>query len=367
MDLKNSTAKELEKMNIEDLDDISIKDISDELETYLFPDGQTKRLYDSFITAHEENKTFPDIELADYDCLRLFTHFMAYQSLNKTEGLEDEDFIKLEMMSFLQRLKILKDNTTTKMWKISDRVKALLSLTKEIPIKEELKLPFNDFFIDNEFTFEFEGKKYKLFGALIEIFKKEEVESQNSRAELFEEIREIKSSHDCCYFCASVVREGDNMLILMDKVLDLYTGKWVDKESSLDKSQKLLQEHKNKKAIHYLEKEIRKIILNLLLFLNEPRITIHIVESNNIRRQKKGLIAVPSLIRTKIEYSFEQQIEKIYINYQSHSKFGYSFWVRGHWRLLTSPHWTHKKGQKIWILPHLRGEGIIANQIFEVE
>jgi len=42
-------------------------------------------------------------------------------------------------------------------------------------------------------------------------------------------------------------------------------------------------------------------------------------------------------------------------------------WVRGHYRHLRSPCFTHKQGQKIWIPPHLRGDGLFIPKTYTIE
>lgn len=83
-------------------------------------------------------------------------------------------------------------------------------------------------------------------------------------------------------------------------------------------------------------------------------------------RKKKGLIAIPFEIRTKIHMDLKNYIEKVYFTGESHSKVGFAFWCMGHWRTFHSDYYINKKGQKVWIPAHIKGEGLMPPQIFEV-
>jgi hypothetical protein len=115
-----------------------------------------------------------------------------------------------------------------------------------------------------------------------------------------------------------------------------------------------------------LEKSVTNFVTNLLLFFNEPRVVTYIFNRPQKNREKKGLIPIPSEIRTKIHIDLKDYIEKIYFTGESHSKLGFAFWVMGHNRILKSDYYINKKGEKIWIPAHIRGEGLMPPQVFEV-
>jgi len=120
--------------------------------------------------------------------------------------------------------------------------------------------------------------------------------------------------------------------------------------------------------IDNLSKTIHKFVSNFLDFLNNPEIQIieHVPsEERNQKRIGKGKIPIPTRANIRITGKL-----KVYLdNFQKQSEqYGYShrFWVRGHFRNLRSEKWTHKQGQKIWILPYIKGQGILINKTYQV-
>jgi hypothetical protein len=44
----------------------------------------------------------------------------------------------------------------------------------------------------------------------------------------------------------------------------------------------------------------------------------------------------------------------------------HAFWVRGFWKRLVSEHWVNKRGQIVWVHPHVRGTGVAAAKEYHV-
>jgi len=49
-----------------------------------------------------------------------------------------------------------------------------------------------------------------------------------------------------------------------------------------------------------------------------------------------------------------------------HKELDISFWVRGHWRRLQAPCWTHKQGQLTWVHPYIKGEGVLHKHDYKL-
>lgn len=121
-----------------------------------------------------------------------------------------------------------------------------------------------------------------------------------------------------------------------------------------------------KTTINPLDKTIEKFVTNLILFFNEPRVTIRILENNNEKRIQRGKIPIPSQIQTILHYDLKNYIERIYVSGDSRGTIDFAYWVRGHKRKLVSPRYTKKQGQVIWIKPHLVGDGLQPPQIHNI-
>lgn len=114
-------------------------------------------------------------------------------------------------------------------------------------------------------------------------------------------------------------------------------------------------------------KEVENLLYGFLNFLNNPEVSyiVHKQKSNIEKRVQKGK-SIP-LINTSIKVSGKL---KIYLdNYEkdlNNFSFSHRFWVRGHFRHLTSDQWKNKKGQTTWIVPYIKGKGILVNKTYEV-
>ena len=112
----------------------------------------------------------------------------------------------------------------------------------------------------------------------------------------------------------------------------------------------------------------RIFMCNFIDFMNNPEIEIIKIDRNeeqNLKRIKRGKLPIPSYNFVKVTGKL-----KIYINsLQSGNKFSYShkFWVRGHFRTLKNEsRYKNNTGQKLWITPYIKGEGLLINKIYDV-
>ncbi|RPI76020.1 MAG: hypothetical protein EHM47_00855 [Ignavibacteriales bacterium] len=316
-----------------------------------------------------DNESILNTELIEYDCLRLFKYFTQVNSSKDIDTSKARDKLRVTEIGDRELATHQKETLKNcKIFSLSKPIKHLLQLTKPCEIKEEIKLPFNSMFIDTDI---FDDKNnLRIFGILIEFFDRKIFQDLNNKIKSDLNLKE-QMKYDLAFSIETLTEvpiiavstlfyaEEKGMFHIVDFNFDLSSGKIIKKKLKIiginrDKYQTII------------EKVVSVLITNLLLFLNEPRVIIYIKESNNERRAKKGLIPIPSQLKTKIEVGLENYIEKIYFNGLSHSKLGFSFWVRGHWRRFLSPRFVNKRGQKTWILPHISGEGLMPPQVFEV-
>lgn len=116
------------------------------------------------------------------------------------------------------------------------------------------------------------------------------------------------------------------------------------------------------------DEKILSLTYNFINFLNNPEVSFieHSINPiRNFKRANKGKLPLPNKVIIKINGKLKIYLE----NYERESKnnpFSFRFWVRGHFRHLNSEQWKNKKGETIWIVPYIKGKGILVNKTYEV-
>ena len=321
------------------------------------------------IFSNLKHEDIMDFQAEELDVYRLFSCFSnLYSNINR-DSEEMESNQSLDIATHFKEEKLLEK---TKLWRLENSVKYFLKdRLKSIKIKEELILPFNDYFIDNIIDI---NENVRIFGMYIMEIPKLDYISMIKKSEVTEEIINIAKKMQIAYDR----NVGD------DKCCAIYClryGKgfgfnFVKKGYNLTKGCELEYTYSSEQAVKEssmpLMKQERKLVIdfitNLFLFLNEPRTVIHIDDKkNNERRERKGLIPIPSKLRTILDINLKNYIEKVYFDGQSNSKLGYSFWVRKHKRRLLSERYKEKQGEVIVIPSHIRGEGLMPPQEFIIK
>jgi len=310
-------------------------------------DERTEKLLDLVSTngALDSNKLF-DFNLQEFDTYRLFLY-----SLSQVEN----QMAKQERMPYLNKFK----NNVFKTFTIKPDILHLLLLTVSCKSARNLKLPFNNIFIDASFILE---DNLKIMGMTFELLTKGE-QKQLREAISLRKFNSLNKSNYSSEFYHTLGKK--DLLTAYVHYLDINRKKMAFTNFFIDLEKGEIAEYNQAESQKY-QRRIKDFIINLLLFFNEPRVTMYIIDKKKPARRKTGTIPIPSQLRTKLHYELKNYIEKIYITGQSHSKLGYSYWVRGHWRRFISPKFKNKQGQKTWILPHIRGEGLMPPQVFEV-
>ncbi|MCF7798899.1 hypothetical protein K9M74_03275 [Candidatus Woesearchaeota archaeon] len=113
-----------------------------------------------------------------------------------------------------------------------------------------------------------------------------------------------------------------------------------------------------------IRKQLRILLKNFLNFLNDPSVSyteIKPTEEQNIKRVKKGKAPLPIRAVIKISDTLKKYINSIdpTLNDVAYS---HRFWVRGHFRTLKAERYGVNAGKKIWILPHIKGKGILVEK-----
>ncbi len=123
----------------------------------------------------------------------------------------------------------------------------------------------------------------------------------------------------------------------------------------------------------HLANYIRLIICNIVDMVegNDEDlevVTIHTTKEQNIKRIKRGQVAFPTKIFIKPKKEFKQYVKDFNQADEENkkSKLSYKFLIRGHWRHFRAERFVHKRGEKTWIKPFYKGQGIVVSKEYKV-
>lgn len=121
------------------------------------------------------------------------------------------------------------------------------------------------------------------------------------------------------------------------------------------------QKYSNKKTLLNIDElnQLKAFTANFLDFLNDPEVKLIENKTPNRKtniRKRKGKPTPPTM-KIKINGTLLKYINQIKTG--RHFNYSHRFWVRGHWRHLKSKVFVNRQGQKIWIRPHIKGDGIL--------
>lgn len=116
----------------------------------------------------------------------------------------------------------------------------------------------------------------------------------------------------------------------------------------------------SEKDIHNI---VRKYIVNLHNFMTHPEVEIVNKEYyNNQKREKRGLPKIPIKTNLIIRGTLKKYINNTLKENEQKWQLGYKIWVRGYWMNFSNLRYIHKRGQKKWVLPYIRGKGELINK-----
>ena len=259
-----------------------------------------------------------------------------YEHFKNEINIDRESYKKFSAQRTYLSKKTFEYINQAKIFMVNNDVSNLLSLTNnEITNR---KLPFDYFFINSSFNLD---DNNKIEGILI-----------------FKKVVNNKTLGGALG-CARVSHKGTPSAFVY---FDLFSKKLEhsDLDNPLCSQDGAIGKFKDKK--------VQVFIMNFLDFLNNPEVEIIEVdrtkELNTIRIG--NLPTSPQQIFVRVNGKL-----KIYLNeLQSggHFHYSHSFWVRGHFRTLRSERrYKDKVGIKMWILPYIKGKGILINKIYEVK
>lgn len=114
---------------------------------------------------------------------------------------------------------------------------------------------------------------------------------------------------------------------------------------------------------------LKKFIINTLLFFNDPEVDFVSIKrsaKNRARRIAKGKMPLPDSRKVRLIGRLKKYVDGISHNLTGKT-YNYRFWVRGHYRKLTSEKYTAKRGMTIRIEPYKKGEGVMLKRTYELD
>lgn len=268
-------------------------------------------------------------------------HFIKFSNKIK-ENMVEEVFLQgkwIKEENPPYNLKELAERS--RIFEITDEIKKLLILT-EPPIQNKpkyIRSPYPNIFLDVEFT--------------------------------KEELKEIGLEVDddmigLLLFQTPLVEEGK----IVGTSMEAYTlcGKYHQNFTLADYT----IDGRKVKIVHFDKKDIKKrdfinkFALNFLNFINNPEIkwVEHRRNQKSIeRRIRRGIPIISSTVSITLTGKLKKYIDEL----SSGKKFQYDyrFWVRGHFRDLQ--HSRYKEKKRIWILPFVKGEGILIEKTYKIK
>jgi hypothetical protein len=123
-----------------------------------------------------------------------------------------------------------------------------------------------------------------------------------------------------------------------------------------------------------VDEYIQKLYWNFLDILNDPDVRIIEVkksEASKKRRERDHAVVAPStlhrIVLTGELKKYVQEMHDKKIKMQHERSWSHKWWVRGHFRTFRSERYVAARGKRIWILPHIKGEGVLIRKQYKVE
>lgn len=138
-------------------------------------------------------------------------------------------------------------------------------------------------------------------------------------------------------------------------------------------------------------KKLQEYLMNFVDFINNEDIKLMFKEktkNNEQRRIKKGKIPLPSFNKIYVVGYLKRDLDKLQSD-ELKTRFTHRFWVRGHFRRFIDKtkynklYEQYKKGElkvfegkkynldegflRVWIYPHIKGEGILINKNYKLK
>jgi len=276
-------------------------------------------------------------------------------------------------------------------FKVNNEIAFLLNVTDNY--EKKIRMPFEHIFIDVNLKYEYEDYSIIIYGLHIYqpfnsnsdkigfpptlnyegyefsfdggVIVSKDMLNKTFKSELgidleSESYKQIEKRNECAAVIEAII------LIHYNKEnLDIPVGcitsypSWVEKVVNKDE---LLYGNFNRQ----IGDDLTSWISNFNDFLNDPEVEYVQVKSkpikyNSNKPRKKDKIKMKIVLKNKL---------KRYIQ-DLHNKRAFSinhkFWVRGHWRKYRHPRYKNMLGKKQWILPYVKGKGLLIEKAYELK
>jgi len=157
--------------------------------------------------------------------------------------------------------------------------------------------------------------------------------------------------------------EPNNLVIFAigldpEQMVEYYTNIILDESIELRLNVTDLDD-KEAKLVKRMSQFVRTIVANIIDMVegNDNELTITTIATTreqNLKRVHRKQIQMP----TKVFIRATGDLKRYISNNHSGWKLTHKFEVRGHWRRFLSAKFTNKQGEKTWIKPYMKGDGI---------
>lgn len=124
--------------------------------------------------------------------------------------------------------------------------------------------------------------------------------------------------------------------------------------------------------IRRLNNYVRLMICNIIDMVEGndedlETVTIKTSHEQNLKRIRRKQLPMPTKVFIRAKGEFKRYVSTFnkYKN-DNENRSGHKFLVRGHVRHFRSEKFVHKQGQKIWIKPFYKGEGILISKDYKI-
>ena len=96
--------------------------------------------------------------------------------------------------------------------------------------------------------------------------------------------------------------------------------------------------------------------------------TIHTTQEQNLKRIKRRKVPFPTKVFIRANKQFKQYIKDFNEEDEEckETKLTCKFLVRGHWKHFRAERYVRKRGEKTWVKPFYKGQGIVVAKPYKV-
>lgn len=143
-------------------------------------------------------------------------------------------------------------------------------------------------------------------------------------------------------------------------------------EKMITQSYNILETEAQKQSERF-NKHIQLLVCNIIDMVdgNDEDLEVTTIVTSpeqNIKRMKRSKIPFPTKVFIRANKAFKQYIKDFNDTDEEckENKLSCKFLVRGHWRHFRAERFARKRGEKIWIKPFYKGQGIVISKEYKL-